>query len=61
LNVLLGEDHNNKRLAYLSQKGFIRHCLDAFNQENDMTALLISTEDGKHKPHLPAISHMFSV
>jgi nuclear pore complex protein Nup205 len=45
LNVLLGEDHNNKRLAYLSQKGFIRHCLDAFNQENDMTALLISTED----------------
>lgn len=48
LDVLIGDDHNNKRLAYLSQKGFIRHCLDAFqDQEQDTNVpFIFSTDDG---------------
>ncbi len=46
LDVLIGDDHNNKRLAHLSQKGFIRHCLDAFNQEQDTMSFIFSADDG---------------
>lgn len=45
LDVLIGDDHNNKRLAHLSQKGFIRHCLDAFNQEQDTMSFIFSADD----------------